>query len=68
MADLAIMSRTDDLNRLYRILDRLEVLTGGKRFLAQLPLRELGREGVFISSLSRAKPVQAAVTARGSSV
>ena len=48
MADLAIMSRTDDLNRLYRILDRLEVLTGGKKSLAQLaPSRTWPRRGVY---------------------
>ena len=32
MADRAIMSRTDDLIRLYRILDELEASSGGKRF------------------------------------
>jgi hypothetical protein len=30
------MNRTDDLIRLYRILDKLEASSGGKRFLAQL--------------------------------
>lgn len=42
------MSRTDDLIRLYRILDRLEVLSDGKRFLAQLsPSRAWPRRGVY---------------------
>jgi hypothetical protein len=43
-----IMSRTDDLIRLYRILDGLEALSGGKRFLAQLaPSRTWPRRGVY---------------------
>ena len=36
MAGRAIMNRTDDLIRLYWILDKLEASSGGKRFLAQL--------------------------------
>ena len=48
MAGRAIMSRTNDLIRLYRILDRLEALSGGKRFLAQLaPSRTWPRRGVY---------------------
>lgn len=48
MADSAIMSRTDDLIRLYRVLDRLEALSGGKRFLAQLaPSRTWPQRGVY---------------------
>ena len=48
MADGEIMSRTDDLIRLYRIFDRLEVSSGGKRFLAQLaPSGSWPRRGVY---------------------
>jgi hypothetical protein len=36
VAGCAIMNRTDDLIRLYQILDKLETSSGGKRFLAQL--------------------------------
>lgn len=46
MAGRAIMSRTDDLIRLYRILDKLEAQSGGKGFLINT-LRKLGREGVY---------------------
>jgi hypothetical protein len=42
------MNKTDDLIRLYQILDRLEVLSGGKRFLAQLtPSRTWPQRGVY---------------------
>ncbi len=48
MAGRAIMSRTDDLIRLYRILDKLEAQSGGKRFLAQLaPSKTWPRRGVY---------------------
>ncbi len=44
----AIMSRTDDLIRLYRIFDTLEVSLGGKKFLAQLaPSGSWPRRGVY---------------------
>lgn len=44
----AIMSRTDDLIRLYRIFDTLEVSSGGKKFLAQLaPSGSWPRRGVY---------------------
>jgi hypothetical protein len=42
------MSRTDDLIRLYRIFDYLEVSLGGKRFLDRLvPSRSWPRRGVY---------------------
>ena len=48
MADRAIMNRTDDLIRLYRILDKLEASSGGKRFLAQLaPSGSWPRRGIY---------------------
>lgn len=48
MAGSAIMSRTDDLIRLYQILSRLEDLSGGTRFLAQLaPSGTWPRRGVY---------------------
>lgn len=48
MVGCAIMSRTDDLIRLYRILDGLEHSLGGKGFLAQLgPARGWPRRGVY---------------------
>ena len=48
MAGRAIMNRTDDLIRLYRILDKLEASSGGKRFLAQLaPSGSWPRRGVY---------------------
>ena len=48
MAGCAIMNRTDDLIRLYQILDKLETSSGGKRFLAQLaPSGSWPRRGVY---------------------
>jgi hypothetical protein len=48
MAGGAIMSRTDDLVRLYRIFDTLEASSGGKRFLAQLaPAGSWPRRGIY---------------------
>jgi hypothetical protein len=48
MVDRAIMKRTDDLVRLYRILDKLEASSGGKRFLAQLaPSGSWRQRGVY---------------------
>lgn len=48
MAGGTIMSRTDDLIRLYRIFDMLEASSGGKRFLAQLaPSGSWPRRGVY---------------------
>jgi hypothetical protein len=42
------MSRTDDLIRLYRIFDKLEASSSGKRFLAHLaPSRSWPRRGVY---------------------
>jgi hypothetical protein len=48
MVGCAIMNRTDDLIRLYQILDKLETSSGGKRFLAQLaPSGSWPRRGVY---------------------
>src|SRR5215469_6150090 len=48
MADRAIMNRTEDLTRLYRILDKLEASLGGKRFLAQLaPSGSWPQRGIY---------------------
>jgi hypothetical protein len=42
------MNRTDDLIRLYRVLDKLEASLGGKRFLAQLaPSGSWPQRGIY---------------------
>ena len=48
MAGCAIMNRTDDPIRLYRILDKLEASSGGKRFLAELaPSGSWPQRGIY---------------------